>query len=60
MAIAAGILLCVIEGRHEGHVSFDSDSSGISWSVSSTDNSSDSGGGGGGFFGGGDSGGGGD
>jgi len=62
MAIAAGILLCAIEGRHEGHSFWDSGSSGTSWSDCSTDSSSDSGGDSGffgGFFGGGDSGGGG-
>ena len=58
MAIAAGILLCAIEGRHEGHISLDTGSSGTSMSDSSTDRSSDSSGDGG-FFGGGDSGGGG-
>lgn len=58
MALAMGILLCAIEGHHEGHSSFDSDSSGTSCSNSSSDISSDSGEGGG-FFSGGDSGGGG-
>jgi len=56
MAIAAGILLCAIEGRHEGHSFWDSGSSGTSCSDSSADSSSDSGGDSGflgGFFGGG-------